>query len=65
MNSPTRSNTPKGTGPNINKSGAAGYSKGISEGAGGSSETSTGARGTSGKPRGIGFPWGSMPENQD
>jgi len=49
-------------GPIINRSGAAGYSKGISAGAGGSTGTSGG---TNGKPSGIGFPSGSMPENQD
>jgi hypothetical protein len=64
MNSPTGSNTPKGTGPNINKSGAASYSKGISACADGSSGTSTGVGGISGKPGGIGFPCGSMPETK-
>ncbi len=51
--------------PNINRSGAVGYSKGISAGTDGSSGTSISAGGSNGKPSGIGFPYGSMPENQN
>lgn len=45
---------PKGMGPNINRFGATGGSKGISAGAEGSLGISTGAGGTSRKPGGIG-----------
>jgi hypothetical protein len=64
MNSPTESNTPIGMGPNMTRSGTGG-SIGISAGTGGSLGMSTGAGGTKGKSCGIGFPYESMPENQD